>query len=129
LTEAEARFGNDAQNMGYNQKIQKFNAQNTARGLAQNEQYAARNQPINEIIALLSGSQVQMPNFPVNQPSAIPTTDNAGLINQKYNQDFAGYQQKYNAQQGLLGGLFGLGAAGITGASAAGGFGSLFGRK
>ena len=40
-----------------------FNAQQTARSQALTEQYALRDQPINEISSLLSGSQVANPNF------------------------------------------------------------------
>lgn len=72
---------------------------------------AARSQPINEIMALLSGSQVNTPNFQMNQPSKIATTDTGGLINNKYSQDMQGYQQKMSAWNGGMGGLFGLGAA------------------
>ncbi|MGL5010981.1 MAG: tail fiber domain-containing protein [Paracoccaceae bacterium] len=72
---------------------------------------AARNQPINEIMALLSGSQVQMPNFGMNQPSQIPTTDNAGIINQDYNNRMGNYNAKMGAWNQGMGGLFGMGAA------------------
>tara|TARA_R110000737_G_C14570843_1_gene484040 strand:- start:44 stop:1099 length:1056 start_codon:yes stop_codon:yes gene_type:complete len=89
------------------------------RGQAVSEQFAARNQPINEITALLSGSQVNMPTFAAgtNQPS-IPTTDYAGLVNQNYNQRLNAWQQNNANRNSLLGGLFGaagkLGAAAIT---------------
>ena len=64
-----------------------FNAQNMARNQYMNEQYAQRNQPINEISSLLCGSQINNPNF-VNTPNnQIPTTDVAGLINNRFSQD------------------------------------------
>jgi hypothetical protein len=71
---------------------------------------AQRNQPINEISALLSGSQVSsrissMPNMPT-----IPTTDNAGIINQNYPEN-AGWQQSQAGMNSILGGLFGLGSS------------------
>lgn len=72
---------------------------------------AARNQPINEIMALLSGSQVQTPNFAINRPSTIPTTDNAGIINANFGQKMDAYRAKMGAWQSGMGGLFGLGAA------------------
>lgn len=74
---------------------------------------AQRNQPINEITALLSGSQVNQPNFVNTTQSTIPTTDVAGLINDNYKQQMGIYNQQMAQQQSLLGGLFGLGAAGI----------------
>lgn len=72
---------------------------------------AERNQPINEITALLSGSQVSQPNFVNAQQPTIPTTDVAGLINENYNQQYNNYQTRMAQSQNLMGGLFGLGSA------------------
>lgn len=85
------------------------------RGQAQSELYAQRNQPLNEISALLSGSQVNAPSFRQYTPQGAATTDVAGLINNNYNQQMGAYQQQMQQKQGLLGGLFGLGSAAITG--------------
>ena len=87
----------------------------TGRGQAMGELLTQRNQPINEIAALLSGSQVSNPAVSMMQPQGAATTDVAGLINQNYNQRYSNYQTAMNQQQGLLGGLFGLGSAAITG--------------
>ncbi len=70
-----------------------------------------RNQPINEITALMSGGQVSQPNFMGAQMPTIPTTDTAGLINANYDQKFNRYQLQQQQQQGMLGGLFGLGSS------------------
>lgn len=86
------------------------------RGQAFSELQAMRNQPLNELSALLSGSQVSMPNYNPNTPTPIPTTDNAGLINQNYQQRLAAWQQNSANSGGLLGGLFNLG--GTLGAAA-----------
>lgn len=69
-----------------------------------------RNQPLNEIGALMSGSQVSMPQFGAgtNQPS-LPTVDYAGLVNENYNQQLGAYNSKMQQSNGILGGLFGLG--------------------
>lgn len=68
-----------------------------------------RNQPINEITALMSGSQVSMPQFMGANLSSIPTTDVAGII-QNYDQQRINQAQQKNALTGqVLGGLFGLG--------------------
>lgn len=110
------KAGSDA----YNREMEAFR---TATGNARNQYLldsyktgfssaqAQRNQPINEITALLSGSQVSNPNFVnANQPT-IPTTDVAGLINENYNQKLGQWQQQNALTQNILGGLFGLGGA------------------
>lgn len=73
---------------------------------------AQRNQPLNEISALLGGSQVQTPTFGAgtNQGS-IPTTDYAGLVQQDYQNRLGVYNQQQAQKQSLLGGLFGLGGS------------------
>jgi hypothetical protein len=85
----------------------------TGHGQAFSEGQAIRNQPINEITALLSGSQVSAPQAAGYNGSTIPTTDNAGIINQNYHDRVAAVNAQ-NAQTGsLVGGLFGLGAAAL----------------
>jgi len=81
------------------------------RGQAANEV----NAPINQITALLSGSQVSNPNTQMVTPQGAATTDVAGLIGQNYNQRLNGWQQQQQQKQSLMGGLFGLASAGITG--------------
>lgn len=83
----------------------------TGRGQAFSEALATRNQPINEITALLSGSQV---SNPASMSAAAPQTqvggvDYAGLVNQNY-------QNQMNAYGAKMGGLFGL--AGSLGGAA-----------
>lgn len=73
------------------------------------------NMPINQITALLSGSQVSNPNVSMYTPQGAATTDVAGLINQNYNQRYQNYNTQMGQRNNLLGGLFGLGASAITG--------------
>jgi hypothetical protein len=87
-----------------------FNASNAQRNQWMQEQYAQRNQPLNEIAALMSGSQVQQPNW-LNQPgSQIATTDIGGLINQNFAQQSQNYQTANQNWQNTMGGILGLGA-------------------
>lgn len=67
-----------------------------------------RNQPLQEVNALMSGSQVSQPTFTNTPQTGVNGTDVAGLINNQYNQQNANYQAK-------LGGLFGLGSAALGG--------------
>lgn len=80
----------------------------TGRGQAFSENLATRNQPINEITALLSGSQVSNPasmSGPAPQ-TQVGGVDYSGLVQQNY-------QSKLQSHNAMLGGLFGLaGSAG-----------------
>jgi len=95
-----SQFGNE-RNDAYNQLYVNSRAQ------AVNEAALERNQPLNEITALMNGQQLQNPNY-VNTPTAqVANTDLAGLIQDQYKAKNANYQAQ-------LGGLFGLGSA-LTG--------------
>lgn len=94
-----AQFSNDA----YNQLLL------SGRSQAVQEQLAERSAPINEITALLSGSQVSQPQFVNTSMPQIPTVDYAGLVNQNYAQQMANYQQQAAGRNSLVGGLFSLG--------------------
>lgn len=94
-----ARLG-QSKNDAYN------NLMLTGRQQAFSEGLAQRNQPINEITALLSGSQV---SNPAQMSSAAPQTnvagvDYSGLVNQQYQTEMQNYQSQ-------MGGLFGLGSS------------------
>ena len=97
----------NTQNQAYNQLALQ------GRGQAFGELQSIRNQPLNELSALLSGSQVAMPNYGVNTPAGIPTTDNAGLIQANYGQQMQNWQTDRNSWDNTVGGLFGLGSAAI----------------
>jgi hypothetical protein len=118
-------FGQSAQQAGfYNQALAQqlgqassiFNAQNQQRNQALQEAYQQRNQPINEISALLSGSQVQAPQFINAQRNTIPTTDVAGLINQNFAQQNDIFKTQTGTWNDIIGGV--LGGAGRIGAAA-----------
>jgi hypothetical protein len=104
---AEMTQFQQGKNDAYNQLFLSGNQQ------AFQQAQATRNQPINEITALMSGSQVSPPNYVNTSQPTIPTTDNAGIINSNYNQQLQNYQIEQQQRNALLGGLFGLGAAGV----------------
>lgn len=99
----------EGENDAYNQLLL------TGRGQAVQEALTERNQPINEITALLSGSQVSQPNFVNTSQPQIPTTDYAGLVNENYNQRLGIAQAENAYNQNLFGGLFGLASGGLAG--------------
>lgn len=88
----------------------------SGRGQAVQESLTARNQPINEITALMSGGQVSQPNFTGTPQTNVAGTDVAGLTMDAYRYGpLAQYQAKVGNQQAMMGGLFGLGGAALGG--------------
>lgn len=84
----------------------------TGRGQAVNEILTERNQPINEISALMSGSQVQQPSFVGGTPQAqVAGVDYTGLVRDKYNADMAAYNAQMQGRNAMMGGMFSLAAA------------------
>ena len=89
-----------SRDQGHNRDQFMLDSYNTGFNTAQVE----RNQPLNEISALMGGGQIQNPVFQ-NTPSVGQNgVDMAGLINGKFQNQQANYQAK-------MGGLFGLGGA------------------
>jgi len=105
-----ASFYNTGAQQQLGQQQSGFNASNAARNQWMQEQYQQRNQPLNEIAALMSGSQVQQPNWLNSPQSQIATTDIGGLINQNFAQQQGNYQTAMNSWNSTMGGLLGLGA-------------------
>lgn len=102
-------FGNAGLAQQLAQRQAQISAQNQARTQSLTEQYALRQEPINEVTALLSGSQVKQPTFAQTPTNTIPTTDIAGLLNQNFNQNLDIYKQQSANTNALLGGVLGLG--------------------
>jgi hypothetical protein len=107
---AQAGFYNSGAAQQMAQQQSGFNAQNAARNQYMQEQYQQRQQPMNEISALMSGSQVQNPNWLNSPQSQIQTTDIGGLINTNFAQQQQNYQTANSNWQAMMGGILGLGA-------------------
>lgn len=82
---------------------------------AQSSSLAERNQPINEITALMSGSQVSNPAFANTPTPGVAPTDYLGAVQQSLNQQNLGYQAQVNQNNALMSGLFGLGKTALGG--------------
>ena len=93
--------------------------QNALRAQQAQETFALRNQPINEISALLSGSQVTNPQFNPFSAQGI----GAAPVGQYMGQNYANELQASNAQNA---GLFGLGGSLMGAIGSAGGLASFF---
>lgn len=91
---------------------QKYNAWDNLIGSqyanAQNAILTERNQPLNEVSALLGGSQVSQPTFQSTPQTGIGSTDVAGITQQAY-------QNQASQTNAFNGGLFGLGGAALSG--------------
>lgn len=109
-TNAMKDFGSQRDN-SYNSSLLASRAQATQEALAN------RNQPLNEISALMSGSQVSQPNFVGTPQSNVQPVDYTGLVENNYQGQLA----NYNAQMGSRNALFG--ALGSIGGAALGGWG------
>jgi len=109
----QQQMANAAQLQQYNQALQNAQFGNTALQQSLQQQLALRNQPINEIAALMSGVQVNMPQFQGYQGANVAAapifagTQAAGDFAQR---NYSNQVGAYNAQLGLLSGL--AGAAG-----------------
>ncbi len=109
---------NQATGQQFNQNLQSAQFANQAQQQSYAQQLGLYNQPLNQITALMSGSQIQNPQFQAysgQNVAAAPVfqgVQQQGLYNQQtYGQQMAGY----NAQMGALGSLLGAGATAFAG--------------
>jgi hypothetical protein len=106
---AESRQAQDAYNQATSTRYQLgadwANQNNALRQAQAQEGFALRNQPINEIMALMGGSQVNMPSFSPFSRQGISAASPGGYQQQNY-QNQMNYANNFNQ------GLFGLAGAG-----------------
>lgn len=91
----------------------------TGRGQANQELMAERNAPINEISALLSGTQISNPSYGGAPQTQVGGVDYTGMVNNNYNAQMQQYQSQLSQNNAAMGGMFGL--AGTLGGAALGG--------
>lgn len=112
--------------------MQRDNDYNSAalsgRAQASTEALAQRNQPLNEITALLANSQVQQPSFTNTPTPTVANTDVAGITNSAFQNNFANYNAQMQQQNAIYGALGGA-AGSALGGWGMGGFKSPFGAK
>jgi hypothetical protein len=121
MSTANQQFG---QGLSLDQNsLARYAQQLQGRGQGLQEAMALRNQPINEITALMSGGQVSQPNFTNTPQSNVAPVDYMGAVNNNFNAQ----TQQYNAQQARQGALYGAlggGVGSLLGGWARGGFGA-----
>jgi hypothetical protein len=107
---------NDAHTQFSQQKNDAYNQLYlSGRGQGAQEALTERNQPINEISALLSGSQVSQPSFTNTPQPGVAPTDVIGAQQQSLNQQNVGFNAQQTQNNALMSGLFGLGSAALGG--------------
>ena len=126
IAEASQLFGlqANARDRAVAEASQLFSLQAGARDRAINELMVQRNQPLNELAAMLSGTQLQQPSFLTPPQPTISAGDLQGAQYANYQgalqqqamqnrNNLIGFQANQSAQNAMTGGMFGLGAAGI----------------
>lgn len=115
----DARLAIDSAALG--QAAQMYGLEESGRNSRINEIAMLRSQPLNELAAMLTGSQVQNPQF-VNTPvTGVANTDVAGPIYANYQGALNNYNQRQASGNGFMSGLFNLGGslgAGFLGSEA-----------
>ena len=103
----------EGKNDAYNQLLLGGRAQSVQEALTE------RNQPLNEITALLNGQQIALPQYQQTPQTNVAGTDYAGMVYDSANITNQSLKDRYAAKnanyQAGMGGLFGLGSALIGG--------------
>jgi hypothetical protein len=111
------QFGNTAQQQMLANQLSQANLQNQARGQGFQELAYQRNEPINTLNAVRSGSQVTTPNqFYVNAPQQATTTgaDYMSAAQATGNANIANANAQNAYQNAMMSGFFKLGSAGMA---------------
>jgi len=96
---------NDASTQRYNMDQSLASYYNNLRGAQAQESYAQRNQPINELTALMSGSQATIPQFQPFQGSPVQASNIAQYINDNYKAESSAAAQTNAGIFSMVGGL------------------------
>ena len=98
---------------GYNQALQGAQFGNTAQQQALSQAIQSRQMPLNEITALMSGSQIQNPQYQAYQGQNVAAAPIAQATAQQGAFDQNIYNQQVGSANAATSGLFSLGSAGL----------------
>jgi hypothetical protein len=118
VTPGTEAYDNAMKNFNLAKQSAYSNAQNQAISGATQQEGAniqnwsqLQNQPINELAALRSNTQIQSPNFQQPGSTNMQAPDVGQYINNAYQGQLAGYNAQQQSNNAMTGGLFGLGGA------------------
>lgn len=117
--------GIQGQSLGYNQALNKAQFQNTAQQQQLAQDLALRSQPLQELAAIMGGSQIQLPQFSGYQPVNVAASPTFNATQAQYQGQLAQANAQNAANSQLTQGLFQLGGAALL--APTGTFGGLFG--
>ena len=113
---------NSGQQQQFNQDLARAQFGNTSQDQLLNQQLQLRQQPLNEVMGLMGGSQIQLPQFQGYQaanksPQEIMLAQQAQdkALMDRYGIQSANINARNSATAGLIGGIAGLAAAPMTG--------------
>lgn len=110
-----AAFDAEMNNLKYAQNDAITSLLLAGRGQANQEIMSERNQPINEITALMSGSQVSNPAFASTPQAQVAGVDYMGAVNNNYNAQVKQQEIAQKSADAAMGGMFGLGGTAMGG--------------
>lgn len=113
---AAMQAGNQAEQARFAQEQSAGTFQNQARQQAIQEAMLLRQLPLNELNALRSGSQVQMPQFQAFQGTNVQPAPIFNAATASGNAAMQGYQNQVSANNAQLSGLFDIGSTVLGGA-------------
>jgi hypothetical protein len=118
LSNQGIKLGSEAYDRAIEQVDQKENdARNqlmlTGRNQAVQEALLERSQPLNELIALASGTQLSSPQAAAIPQTGLAGTDVAGITQNGFNNQMGQYNQAMSQYNSTVGGLFGLGSSAL----------------
>ena len=106
-------LNNAAQQQKFAQNAQQAAFENQARQQALAEAIQQRQMPLNEISALMSGSQIQNPTFQPYTGATVAAVPTAQIAQNAYAGQMNAYNQNVASDNATMGGLFDLGKAAL----------------
>jgi hypothetical protein len=113
LLQTQTGFNNTQNQQDISNAFANANLTNASRGQGLQEASNLRQMPINELMAMLSGSQVNQPQFQQMTPTNIQPTPILQGAQLQGQQAQNAYQQQMGASNNMMGGIAGLGSAAL----------------